>query len=265
MRVLEYVASASLWRCNHWPNGGLTMRKEWLVASTTPGYSSGKPQPSESEAGRVSAQPYGDGPQVGEGEPTMVTAKTLRVSRGLCAVVLWLAAGLFALPLDASQRVALVIGNSAYEHVPRLNNPGNDARDFSARLEALGFQVTTRLDLDQQGLTRALQQFARDSAGAEIALLFFAGHGIEVDGKNWLVPIDARLQSDTDVEFESVAQELALRSVAGAQQLRLVILDACRDNPFANAMQRTGATRSIGRGLGRIEPTGGHAGGLCGA
>ena len=255
---LEYGASARLWGSDvTMPRAGLDNTERMVGRIEDAGLFFGK---APAELGRALAS-FGAALRrwaagVGGGAD-MVTTRTLGVLRGLCAVVLCWTTVLFALPLEASQRVALVIGNSAYEHVPRLNNPGNDARDFSARLEALGFQVTTRLDLDQQGLNRALQQFARDSAGAEIALLFFAGHGIEVDGKNWLVPIDARLQSDTDVEFESVAQELALRSVGGAQQLRLVILDACRDNPFANAMQRAGATRSIGRGLGRIEPTGG--------
>jgi formylglycine-generating enzyme required for sulfatase activity len=157
----------------------------------------------------------------------------------------------------AEKRLALVIGNSKYQHVPRLANPANDASDMAQRLQGLGFGVTRGLDQDQQGLRRLLQEFARTSAGADMAVVFYAGHGMEVDGRNWLVPVDARMQSDVDVEFEAVGLELAMRAVSGARGLGLVILDSCRDNPFANAMQRGGTTRSVGRGMGRIEPHGG--------
>ena len=87
-------------------------------------------------------------------------------------------------------------------------------------------------------------------------MVFYAGHGIEVDGRNFLVPVDARLASDQDVEFEAIPLELVSRAVSRASGLRLVVLDACRENPLAVSMQRAGATRSIGRGLARVEPSG---------
>ena len=161
-----------------------------------------------------------------------------------------------ALPAWASDRVALVIGNAAYAHAPRLANPLNDADDIGSALERLGFAVTRLANADQSGMRRALQDFAKAASASEIAVVFYAGHGIEVDKRNFLVPVDARLLSDADVEFETVPLELVSRAVERARGLRLVILDACRENPFAASMQRAGATRSIGRGLARIEPSG---------
>ena len=156
----------------------------------------------------------------------------------------------------AGQRVALVIGNASYAHAPALANPLNDASDIGAVLERLGFAVTRLENADQAALRRGLQAFALAASASEIAVVFYAGHGIEVDQRNYLVPVDARLASDQDVEFETVPLELVSRAVARASGLRLVILDACRENPFAASMQRAGATRSIGRGLARVEPSG---------
>ena len=173
-------------------------------------------------------------------------------------VLLLIAAGLLlpSLPALAEQRVALVIGNAAYAHAPRLANPLNDADDVGAALTRLGFAVTKLENADSATLRQGLQAFARAASAADVAVVFYAGHGIEVDQRNFLVPVDARLTSDQDVEFETVPLELAMRSVARASGLRLVILDACRDNPFAVSMQRAGATRSVGRGLARVEPAG---------
>ena len=156
----------------------------------------------------------------------------------------------------AAQRVALVIGNGAYEKVPYLTNPRNDAADVGAALGRLGFEVSRLANADQAVLREGLRNFTRAASAAEVAVVFYAGHGIEVDGRNFLVPVDAKLHSDQDVEFETVSLELVMRSVERARGLRLVILDACRDNPFAAKMQRAGATRSIGRGLARAEPRG---------
>ena len=157
---------------------------------------------------------------------------------------------------SAAPRVALVIGNAAYAHAPALANPLNDAADMGAALDRLGFSVTRLENADQAGLRRGLQEFALAASASEVAVVFYAGHGIEVDQRNFLVPVDARLASDQDVEFEAVPLELVSRAVERASGLRLVILDACRENPFAVKMQRTGATRSIGRGLARVEPSG---------
>ena len=160
------------------------------------------------------------------------------------------------LPVQAAQRVALVIGNAAYVHAPQLANPLNDAADISAALARLDFEVTKIEDADYATLRQGLMAFTRQASSAELAVVFYAGHGIEVDQRNFLVPVDARLASDQDVEFETVPLDLVMRSVSRASGLRLVILDACRDNPFAVSMERQGATRAIGRGLARVEPSG---------
>ena len=156
----------------------------------------------------------------------------------------------------AAPRAALVIGNASYAHAPALANPLNDAADVGAALERLGFEVTRLENAAQAELRRGLLAFQRAAAASEVAVVFYAGHGIEVDQRNFLVPVDARLASDQDVEFEAVPLGLVSRAVERASGLRLVILDACRENPFAVSMQRAGATRSIGRGLSRVEPSG---------
>ena len=148
---------------------------------------------------------------------------------------------------SAADRIALVIGNSVYQHVSALPNPGNDAADLGASLRRLGFDVTAVPDAGLAELTRALRQFARRSSGVEVALVFYAGHGMEMDGVNYLVPVDARLERDTDVKFDTVPLDRVLEATRGAA-LRVVILDACRNNPLAASMQRTDATRSISRG-----------------
>ena len=143
----------------------------------------------------------------------------------------------------ADGRAALVVGNSSYAHIGRLPNPANDAADVSAALGRLGFEVTTTLDAGLTELNQALRAFTRRSAGADVALVFYAGHGLEMDGVNYVVPVDARLERDTDVRFETVTLDDLLAVTAGAS-LRLVILDACRNNPLARSMQRTVARRS---------------------
>ena len=162
----------------------------------------------------------------------------------------------FAVPTQAAERVALVVGNADYAHAPALANPPNDATDVGAALGRLGFAVTRLENAGYATLRRGLREFARAASASEVAVVFYAGHGIEVDQRNFLVPVDARLVSDQDVEFEAVPLDLVLRAAARASELRLVILDACRENPFAAAMQRAGATRSLGRGLARVEPAG---------
>ena len=165
------------------------------------------------------------------------------------AVLLVLVLGLALAPSAASAagRVALVVGNSAYAEIGTLPNPGNDAADMAAALGRLGFDVTTVRDADRAGLNEALRLFARDSAGADVSLVFYAGHGLEMDGVNYLVPVDARLERDTDVEYEALPLDRVLRATTGAG-LRVVILDACRNNPLARSMQRTSASRSVSRG-----------------
>ncbi len=147
----------------------------------------------------------------------------------------------------ADGRVALVVGNSTYDHIGRLPNPENDAVDMAAVLQRLGFEVTIELDADRVVLTEALRAFTRRSAGADVSVVFYAGHGIEMDGVNYVVPVDARLERDVDVRYETVTLDDLLVATAGAS-LRLVVLDACRNNPLARSMQRTAATRTVSGG-----------------
>ena len=160
-------------------------------------------------------------------------------------VLLWWAVA--AAPAAAEGRVALVIGNAAYDHAGVLANPGNDATDVGAALRRLGFDVTPVRDAGKAALEGALADFADASAGADVALVFYAGHGLEVNGANYLVPVDARLESDTRVRFETVPLDYVLAATAGAG-LRVVILDACRNNPLARSMRRSAGTRSASRG-----------------
>lgn len=155
----------------------------------------------------------------------------------------------------AESRVALVIGNSAYKKVPALPNPQNDATDIAVVLKRLGFKVNKSLNLTYGAMRRALRDFGNQAIGADIALVYFAGHGIEVNRQNYLIPVDAALKTDLDVEFEAITLDLVMSAVRQAKGLRVVLLDACRNNPFATTIKPTSAKRSIGRGLARVEPS----------
>jgi uncharacterized caspase-like protein len=162
---------------------------------------------------------------------------------------------LFAQPALAEKRVALIIGNSTYQNVPPLANPINDGAVMSATFKSAGFDlVDYRQDLTARETRRALREFADATRDADIAVVYYAGHGIEVEGSNYLIPVDARLERDTDVYDETLSLDRILVAIEPARKLRLVILDACRDNPFSRIMQRTVATRGIGRGLAKVEP-----------
>lgn len=177
------------------------------------------------------------------------TVRARRMGARWAAVLVVLALGQLvpATVAAAADRVALVIGNSAYAHIGRLPNPANDAADMEAALERLGFDVMSVADVTLSELNEALRNFARGSAGAEIALVFYAGHGMEMDRVNYLLPVDARLERETDVAYETVALDRVLQATEGAA-LQVVILDACRNNPLAAAMQTRNPTRSISRG-----------------
>ncbi|MBW8855581.1 MAG: caspase family protein, partial [Bradyrhizobium sp.] len=160
----------------------------------------------------------------------------------------------------AGKRVALVIGNSVYRNVAALPNPARDAALVARALKEVGFEtVTLDTDLNKDALLAALRDFARDAETADWALVYYAGHGIEVAGTNYLIPIDARLASDRDIDFEAVPLKQVRNVVDRAKRLRLIILDACRDNPFASQMKRTlvVAARSVSRGLAPVEPEAG--------
>lgn len=162
---------------------------------------------------------------------------------------------LFIYPAYAESRVALVVGNGTYHKVPTLPNPTRDATDISRALERLNFKVTQLTNASAAEMRKALVDFGRVTEGSEIAVVFYAGHGMEVSGENWLIPTDAELRSDTDVESEAVSLRSLNLQVSKARQLGLVILDACRNNPFAAKMQRSLRTRAVPRGLAPTEPT----------
>ena len=160
-----------------------------------------------------------------------------------------------AVPASAGTRVALVIGNSAYQNVPFFPSPVNDAADLSASLGRLGFDVKTLTDARYADMRRALVDFDQQARGAEFALIFFTGHGFQIGGENWLIPVDARLAIDLDVVNETIGLNSLLRAVSNTTKLGLVILDACRNDPFRARMQSTNLPRAVERGLSRVEPS----------
>jgi uncharacterized protein YraI len=177
---------------------------------------------------------------------------------GICRLLAWVVLGLglsFA-PTSQAQtsdvRVALVIGNSAYQAATRLPNPSNDAKAIADKLTAMGFDVMLREDLDGQSFRVALGEFTEKAQQADIALFFYAGHGIEFNGENYLIPIDAQMRSEATAQFETVELQQVVGAVNASRKLGVVLLDACRDNPFANSMQRRNGTRSTSRGLAPI-------------
>jgi hypothetical protein len=159
-------------------------------------------------------------------------------------------------PTFAEKRVALVIGNSAYQHTPKLANPKNDATDMAAALKKLGFQVLDGFDLDKAAFDRKVRDFAVALQGAQAGVFFFAGHGLQVSGHNYLVPVDAQLSTVSALDFETVRLDLVHRTMEREAQANILFLDACRDNPLARNLARAmGTTRSIeiGRGLAAVE------------
>jgi tetratricopeptide (TPR) repeat protein len=170
------------------------------------------------------------------------------------------------------RRIALVIGNSAYKNVPALTNPEHDAAGIATTLRNVGFDNVTLVDdATREKLIDALRTFADEAEKADWAVVYYAGHGMEMNGQNYLVPTDARLKTDRDVQFEAVALDQVMASLDGAKKLKLVVLDACRDNPFAPQMRRSAApavaavtpsaggntgSRSIARGLGEVKVEG---------
>lgn len=143
------------------------------------------------------------------------------------------------LPALAGDRVALVIGMAAYQHVEPLDNTVNDARLIADTLTGIGFDVTLVTDSGYQDLRAAMDSFAFQSETADLALIYFAGHGIEVQGENYLIPADANVQSNRDVQRQSVSLDDLLATVDRARVMRIVILDSCRNNPFGDALDLT--------------------------
>lgn len=161
----------------------------------------------------------------------------------------------------AQTRVALVLGNGAYEHAPQLPNPTLDATEVGAALDRLGFEVLMRTDLTAAGMRAAVRDFSIAMEGAELALFFYAGHGIQVAGRNYLLPVDADVEREADVELSTIPLDLILAQMDRSSATRVVFLDACRNNPFerrlARSMGQTRAVGTLGNGLAPIETDGG--------
>jgi tetratricopeptide (TPR) repeat protein len=152
----------------------------------------------------------------------------------------------------AGQRVAFVIGNGAYQNVAALPNPSNDAIDVAASLEKIGFLVRKLTDATFGSVHEQLLKFTQEAEGADLAIVYYAGHGIEIGGQNWLIPVDAMLKSDADIDKEAISLQSVTRAISDAH-FGLIILDACRDNPFIAKMKPKNQNRSIDRGLAREE------------
>ncbi|MCV0429431.1 MAG: caspase family protein [Roseibium sp.] len=162
-----------------------------------------------------------------------------------------------------AKRVALVIGNGAYEHTVPLPNPANDAQLMATKLRGLGFEVVAGQDQTYNGMRRTVMEFAKKAYGAEIALLFYAGHGMQVAGQNLLVPVDAKIEDETSLDFETISVDFIMRQMSKDVKVQMVFLDACRDNPLARTLaRRMGPSRSgnVGAGLAEIkmQETGGE-------
>ena len=147
----------------------------------------------------------------------------------------------------AEKRVALVVGNSNYQTVPQLPNPSRDATAVAKMFRDAGFDtVDTLINVGNLEFKRAIRKFETIADQADIAVVYYAGHGLEIGGVNYLIPVDARLASDRDAEDEAIPLERLVSSADGAKRLRLIVLDACRDNPFVKAMRRERKTATRG-------------------
>ena len=168
----------------------------------------------------------------------------------LCGFALWLAQS-----AAAEERVALVIGNSAYRNTAALANPVNDATAMAAALRRLDFAVTLVTDADKRATDDALRNFVRALRGADVGLFYYAGHGLQVDGTNYLIPVDAKLADEADLAFEASDVDQILRLMEKSSAINLLFLDACRNNPMAQTLATAMRTRSVavGRGLALTE------------
>lgn len=148
------------------------------------------------------------------------------------------------------KRVALVVGNSAYQNVSPLANPVNDATAMAESLKRMGFDVIVGLDLDHRAFVKHMKEFARQLQGAELALFFYAGHGLQVDGQNFLAPVNTELLDEIDLEFETVRLDAIISQMEKEPRTNLIFLDACRNNPLARNLAQSLGTRNVGSKLG---------------
>src|SRR5215467_15623009 len=159
----------------------------------------------------------------------------------------------------AERRVALVVGNAQYANAPALPNPRNDAMDIAGTLKKLGFEVVLGYDLDQTRFARIIDDFARALEGADVGLFFYAGHGLQINEKNYLVSTEAKLESAFLVPSETIELDAVVRLMEAKTGTNLVFLDACRNNPLAENLKRnlaaTNRALTLGRGLAAVAPT----------
>jgi hypothetical protein len=158
-------------------------------------------------------------------------------------------------PADAGVRLALVLGNAKYEAVPALDNPSNDAADLAQALRRVGFEVIEQRDANREAMAKAVRDFSQRLRGADVALFFYAGHGLQMNGENYLLPVDARIETAADVRFNTINLSDIQQEMEGSGRANIIILDACRNNPFAEKLSR-GCRGATTRGLGRIDATG---------
>jgi uncharacterized caspase-like protein len=162
---------------------------------------------------------------------------------------------------DTQRKVALVIGNEAYTHAVPLKNPKNDANAMAEMLQRIGFSVISGTDLSKRQMEQKAREFIREARHADVALFFYAGHGIQVAGKNYLVPVDAAVQESDAVDFELVNLDLLSGYMGGRDKIGVILLDACRNNPFTRSLARSLGTRSAQVGAG-LAPVRSQSGGL---
>lgn len=163
----------------------------------------------------------------------------------------------FSVPASAERRVALVIGNGAYKAATALPNTRNDAQAIAALLKAQQFEVISGVDLSKSAMSDKLLEFAKAASEADVALFFYAGHGIQVSGRNFLIPVDADLKSELHANLQAIDTDFVLNQTMGTAKVKLVLLDACRDNPFVGQIRRSMTTTrsvSVGAGLAEMKP-----------
>ena len=250
-------------------------REDFEKALTFPEYALDTTHEAQTTArARLAALDAGEAPPVIPPVPPRLTSETSVPTAALTAPILTKPlppTRLQATAAKQGRRVALVIGIAAYEKVSPLRNPLNDAEAVAKTLRNIGFDsVTVATDTSRDRLTAALQKFAHETDDADWAVVYYSGHGIELNGRNYLLPTNAVLRTDRDVQFETVPMEQVMGAIDGARKLKLVVLDACRDNPFTNTIAQTARraatsedtsggeirTRSVGRGLGEVKVKG---------
>src|SRR3984885_260691 len=179
-----------------------------------------------------------------------------KVYRQSLFILLCVFAALAATQADAiaGVRLALLLGNSKYQAVPELDNPSNDAADLAQALRSVGFEVIEQRDATREAMAKAVRDFSERLRGADVALFFYAGHGLQMNGENYLLPVDARIETAADVRFNTINLSDIQQEMEASGRTNIIILDACRNNPFAEKLSHGGRGVTT-RGLGRIEAT----------